>query len=324
MEATPFQSHSGNAGLSKDLLYSAFLLLLLHRFVFPVPENIQWIFFAVTILVAGIPHGALDHLVARQNSILQNRSFSSAGFYTTYLSRMAAYGVCWYFFPSLSLLFFILLSAFHFGETDISIAATQQQKPIRFLQTTYGLFIVLLLIFTHANEVFPILSVMNQNHSFAIASVFQPAHSFLILSVISLLMLFCLFWFHKTHQLSITWYRNFALQTVSIIVIIVFLPLPLAFAFYFGCWHSLHSLENIRRHLSNAAGKNMPFTTLLIKCIPYSIIAFSGIALLIAVVNYSGNQHVLLFLFFIGIAILTAPHLEVMTDMYKQLRKSKQ
>jgi len=273
------------------------------------------------MLFTGIPHGALDHLVAKQNSVLQNRSFSSIHFYTAYLSRMAAYGICWYFFPSFSLVFFILISAFHFGETDIVIIDTHRHLSILFLQATYGLLIVLILILTHTKEVLPILAITGHNNSSVITGIFEPKNRLLFLSIAFVLMLFSLCWLHIKRSLTFTGYRNFIVQTALLILPVILLPLPLAFTFYFGCWHSLHSLENIRQHLSKAEGNEISFISILKKCIPYSLVAFAGIAVLIVLVNYSGSQYLLLFIFFIGIAILTAPHLEVMSHMYAQIRK---
>jgi hypothetical protein len=46
-----------------------------------------------------------------------------------------------------------------------------------------------------------------------------------------------------------------------------------------------------------------------------------GIGVLTFLATYLKTESVFLFFFFVGIAILTAPHLEVMSDMYEHLRK---
>jgi Brp/Blh family beta-carotene 15,15'-monooxygenase len=321
MEANSFQQYSGNPILSRVLLCIGIVLMLWNNYIIPIPENIQWIIFAITILLAGIPHGALDHLVAQQNSTLQHQKFSSIQFYITYLSRMILYGICWYFFPSFSLLLFIVLSAFHFGETDLSLPVTIIKKSATFLQTTYGLLIVLVLLLTHAQEVLPILSLIEKQNGDFLAMIFNTNTSIFILIGILILLLISFFWIHQSHPLSTKWYLTIFIRTVFLLMIIVSLPLPLAFAFYFGCWHSLQSLENIRQHLSNTNAGVISFTGLLKKCIPYSVIAFSGIAILILIATYLKTESVFLFFFFVGIAILTAPHLEVMSHMYEHLRK---
>ncbi|MBL0882158.1 MAG: Brp/Blh family beta-carotene 15,15'-dioxygenase [Chitinophagaceae bacterium] len=321
MEAHSFHQYSGNPVLSKIVLASGLLLVLWNHFVIPVPITIQWIVFAVTILIAGIPHGALDHTVAKQNSTLQNRSFSSIRFYFTYLSRMLLYGICWYFFPSFALLLFIVLSAFHFGETDLPLPFSVTKKSTILLQTNYGLLIVLVLLLTHSSEVLPILSIIEKQNAAFLSTLFKTENSvYLIFSVLCLLIV-QFFRLQTKYTLAIEWHLNTLLRTIIILGIIIYLPLPLAFAFYFGGWHSLQSLENIRQHLSNSGTEIMTYPRLLQKCIPYSLIAFVGIGILMILASYLKTESVFLFFFFIGIAILTAPHLEVMSDMYQHLRK---
>jgi len=321
MEAKSFQQYSGNTILSRTLLFAGLLLVIWNNYITPISDNIQWIIFAVTILIAGIPHGALDHLVAKQNSTLHHQKFSSIKFYTTYLTRMALYGICWYFFPAFSLLLFIVLSAFHFGETDLSLPVTIRKLSASILQTNYGLLIVLVLLLTHSQEVLPILSLIEKQNTGIISTIFNPRISAIILIGISVLLLLNFAWIQRSHPLSVKWYLYIFIQTVFLLLVIISLPLPLAFAFYFGCWHSLHSLENIRQHLSDSNNKVIGFVALLKKCIPYSIIALTGIAILIILSSYLQAESVFLFFFFIGIAILTVPHLEVMSHMYKHLRK---
>lgn len=323
MEASSTQQYSGNTVLSKVLLSIGLLLVLCNYYILPVPETIQWIFFAATILVTGIPHGALDHIVAKQNSILQHQSFSSLQFYLTYLSRMALYGICWYFFPSFALLLFIVLSAFHFGETDIAFPISVPKKSAIILQTCYGLLILLVLLFTHTEEVLPILSTIEKQNATFLSMIFTISTS---LSIIAVVISACIFYcirLQKNHGLSIHWLLNLLFRTLAILGIIISLPLPLAFAFYFGVWHSVHSLENIRQHLSSSQSEDISCMGLLKKCIPYSAIAFVGIGVLMLFATYLQTESVFLFFFFVGIAILTAPHLEVMSHMYQHLRKKR-
>ena len=321
MEASSLQQYTSNTTISRVLLSAGVLLVLWNNYIMPIPETIQWIFFAATILMAGIPHGALDHIVAKQNSNLQNHSFSNTRFYLTYVSRMALYGICWYFFPSFALLVFIVLSAFHFGETDLPLPISIHKRSAIVLQTNYGLLIVLVLLLTHAQEVLSILTIIEKENKVLLTAIFKPLHSTLIILILFSLLILNFIWQYRSHRLPLRRYVNIAFRTLLILGIIICLPLPLAFAFYFGCWHSLQSLENIRQHLSNSGSEHISFTHLLQKCIPFSLLAFIGIGVLTFLATYLQTASVFLFFFFVGIAILTAPHLEVMSDMYEHLRK---
>lgn len=321
MEVSSLQQYTGNTVLSRVLLSIGLFLVLWNSFIMPISEPIQWILFAITILIAGIPHGALDHIVAKQNSTLQKLPFSSVHFYLTYVSRMALYGICWYFFPSFALLLFIVLSAFHFGETDLPLPSSVTKKSAILLQTNYGLLIVLVLLLTHAEEVIPILSIIKQENTAFITTVFETTNALRIIFITSVLLLLNFVWLHRSHKISIHSYLNITFRTSLILAVIIYLPLPLAFAFYFGCWHSLQSLENIRQHLSYTAHEMIGYKRLLQQCIPYSLIAFLGIGILMVLATFLQTESVFLFFFFVGIAILTAPHLEVMSHMYEHLRK---
>lgn len=321
MEVSSLQQYTGNTTMSRILLSVGVLLVVWNNYIIPIPETIQWIIFGATILIAGIPHGALDHIVAKQNSSLHHRPFSSTQFYLTYLSRMVLFGICWYFFPSFALLLFIVLSAFHFGETDLPLPVSIHKRSAIILQTNYGLLIVLVLLLTHSQEVLSILTIIEKENTVLLSLIFKPLYSTLIILITCSLLILNFVWLYRSHRLSLEKYMKIAFRSILILGIIVYLPLPLAFAFYFGCWHSLQSLENIRQHLSNSGSRHISFTYLLQKCIPFSLIAFMGIGVLTFLATYLKTESVFLFFFFVGIAILTAPHLEVMSDMYEHLRK---
>jgi hypothetical protein len=55
--------------------------------------------------------------------------------------------------------------------------------------------------------------------------------------------------------------------------------------------------------------------------LPYTAVAFAGILALIALITISGSASLPTAGFLIGIAVLTAPHFEVMSEMYSVLRK---
>jgi Brp/Blh family beta-carotene 15,15'-monooxygenase len=79
-------------------------------------QDSHWIemsLFALILLVVGIPHGAIDHLIS--NPVFEIRSFKF--FLMKYISLIGLYLIVWYFFPLLALLAFLVMSAYHFGQT---------------------------------------------------------------------------------------------------------------------------------------------------------------------------------------------------------------
>lgn len=297
------------------------LFILLHHFIIPIPFTAQWIFFGVLVVFTGIPHGALDHQVAKQSSKINQLQFSELNFYIRYLTPMLAYGICWFLFPTISLYLFLLLSAFHFGETDLPIPANQSSFTTILLQMSYGLLVLFLILFLNLNEVLPILDQINIFHpslidflksSTAVRDSLMGASLFFLISLVA----------YFIAQQSITAIIKRMVLLLSVITISsLTLSLPISFAIYFGLWHSIISLENIRLHLSVSEENQMSWLKLLGKCIPFTLFSFVGIFALIYLFKLDKNIDLFLMGLFIGISILTLPHQEVMSKMYFQIRK---
>jgi beta-carotene 15,15'-dioxygenase len=75
-------------------------------------QRVQWIVFASLLVSVGVPHGALDHLIARQAVSRAGKPFSLSWFFGGYLLIMIVYGATWYLLPGLSLTLFMLMSGY--------------------------------------------------------------------------------------------------------------------------------------------------------------------------------------------------------------------
>jgi hypothetical protein len=56
--------------------------------------------------------------VERQSFINSKQNISIQTFFIKYLFSMLLYGIVWWLFPTLSLLAFIAMASYHFGEID--------------------------------------------------------------------------------------------------------------------------------------------------------------------------------------------------------------
>ena len=65
------------------------------------------------LLIIGIPHGALDHLT----EILSKKNTINFKFIFYYLLMMVPILLIWFWVPTLGLVFFLIYSAWHFGQT---------------------------------------------------------------------------------------------------------------------------------------------------------------------------------------------------------------
>ena len=66
------------------------------------------------VAILGLPHGALDPLVARK-VLSAYRAYSNPLFYGIYVGLVLSYAVLWAELPTLGLLGFLTIAAFHFG-----------------------------------------------------------------------------------------------------------------------------------------------------------------------------------------------------------------
>ena len=80
-----------------------------------------WIYvpFVLSVVVFGLPHGAVDHLVLLRlaGAPLSPRPLLSV--LTTYLAIGLIYLACWFIAPLASFVFFIALTWFHWGQGDV-------------------------------------------------------------------------------------------------------------------------------------------------------------------------------------------------------------
>jgi len=102
--------------LRQLLLVIGFGLALLHAY-FPLSTNQQLGVLFVTLFTLGIPHGALDFYIDQNINIGADKKHGYL-FLFKYLMNMLVYGLVWYFLPTIAILIFIGLTAFHFGEID--------------------------------------------------------------------------------------------------------------------------------------------------------------------------------------------------------------
>ena len=79
------------------------------------PTSPAWIVvLAVSVAIAGLPHGALDPWVAWRAGLWRTR-WGLAGFHLAYIALAALVVAAWYLAPGASLLVFLVLSGWHFA-----------------------------------------------------------------------------------------------------------------------------------------------------------------------------------------------------------------
>ena len=280
-----------------------------------LPITIQLTYFIAMIALTGIPHGALDHIVANANNVKLGKRFHFGKFLLKYIFAVILYAICWIYLPSISLLFFLFISAWHFGETDIPNFNKQWLWNIN--RILWGSFVLLLILLTHQQETETILLRITSNARWVnITWTFLCKHQISVLSLIGLpvLLLSVLNAIKHKQQFSYTGFLNL----IIILAISIYLPLLPAFAIYFGGWHAIRSFEMIFGFLrTQQAYKQMNIMGMWKKTMPMTILA----ALFFVIASYTWSSIGItsdpLPVVFIFLSVITLPHLDVMNEMIK-------
>jgi Brp/Blh family beta-carotene 15,15'-monooxygenase len=295
-----------------------FITVICQLFYYPIPEQIQYYLFFSGILLLGIPHGAADLLVAGSTAREEKKSFSKLRFLTVYISLLFAFGALIWLFPLLGGILFILFSAYHFGETDLNFINVNSVLG-KLLVTSYGIIIISIILLSHFDEVKLLLQPFNIGLENGVFIDWMGDHRYYLVSFLVLIFLSILFLYLLKYGMSDFLGKvRFLIDFAGMMFILFNLPLLLGFTFYFVAWHSLFSLKNIVGYLR----KNEDISPMSIarKMLLYSSIAIGGIAIF-GVVNFfffTGASAVMYP--FLGLAVLTTPHMLVMHDMYNRIR----
>ncbi len=285
-------------------------MALLHAY-FPISTNQQLVVLFVTLFTLGIPHGALDFYIDQKLNAGAGKNHKYV-FLLKYLMNMLAYGLVWYFLPTIAILIFIGLTAFHFGEIDwLGKSYTGIHKLVySILGLSWILFLLSKNIHT-AIDVFVLLgqSKLQAEEYIHFAKIILPISQAALVGIHIILFFSSKYFFSDNKQFF------FAVMQIGCLTILnMLLPLWLCFSFYFGLWHSILSFDKIRQEFE-MQNSIIGWKKLLAKAIPYAVVAWTGILIFIYFSLGAWTIKEVLPLLFIGIAVLALPHLQVFTKI---------
>jgi len=310
--------------LQSTNLYSLSLLFTvlvggLYAFFPALGEKYELWFFIIIMLTTGIPHGATDHIVYQFEAKKNGQKPSWLIFLGTYIGAMILYSLFWYWLPMVSLAIFLLISAFHFGQSQFLFMKWKEVHPVKIiLYVSWGLMILLGIIGFHMEESLAILSTLFGD------SMIEITYDMVSRTVISLGMI----WFASMmvsllHEKISSRAFFFELMNVALLLALSsFTSLLFSFAMYFGLWHSLASISHeiqIIRQEDPAFSWQKFFKSAL----PFSLLSFVGIGILLLVGQWLNAYVSPYLLFFIAISTLTLPHMLFMQRLYHRGREKK-
>ena len=268
----------------------------------------------VAVLLTGIPHGAVDHLVAAELYELDASWGDQLTFYGFYLALMAAYGVLWLIAPQLSLALFLLMTMYHFGQADLAYLALGPPMDIA-AYLSRGLVLIGLPVVAFPGVVAPIFEAISGFNMLGWTVLLDYQGLLLTLIVVQHLAVLAL-------ALPVTPLKDAGREALNLAVLtllfVVVHPL-VAFAVYFGGWHSLgHILELIR--FFNRRGSRTSLSGFYRNAALFTFISFAGLGVLYFVTQSFGARNEMLALLFILISVMTLPHMIIVERLYQTKR----
>ena len=272
-----------------------------------IPMNFQIIGSTVLLLAIGIPHGTLDHLLT-----FEKQETNKSKFYLFYIGSILLYLLAWVFSPSLSIISFVLVSAFHFGETQLHVFFDKKRKLQKIIYMNWGLSIIFTLIFYNIFELSKITVSFEDTQVFIDLYEYKVIKLIFIvsnmLSVLSLGYMFVKGYLAYQKLLS-------ELFFITIIHLTAFLfPIVICFTLYFIV---LHSLPSIVHQFSFFKKLKEKFSVLdLIKLMaPYSILSLTMSFVVIALSYYNIIPISIPLVSLVIISVITLPHTMVMYNL---------
>ena len=257
------------------------------------------------ILIIGVSHGSLDHLKGKK--LLKIFKFNNVLiFYFSYILLSITIIISWIIFPTIVLIFFLVVASFHFGKEDTQFLINENSYFNQLLFFLKGSLIIFAPLFFHFDQtvnIFKLLLIENETFysNLSIIENNKLINIGIVLSTLSSIFLFL-------KKFEIKKFIIF-LDYFSIIIINYYFTPLIAFTIYFCFLHSIRHSISLIFELDQESLKN-GLLIFIKKALPLTILTtiICLISLYFLNKNY-GLDSSILKLIFIGLASLTFPHI---------------
>ena len=253
------------------------------------------------ILTIGISHGALDNLKGKKLLKIY-RLKNNLIFYFGYVLVALSIIIIWIVIPTITLLIFLIVAAYHFGKEDSQILEFKKTMFSQLVFLLKGSLVILAPLYFNFNETINIFEILNFDNS--VLKFLNENGTIEILFYLSILS--------NIYFLVTDLYYNYEFifgDTLAIIFLNHFCPPLIAFTLYFCFSHSVKHSVSLITILDNKKFLNGG-KIFIKKAIPLTLITA---VLFLTAVSFLSNSYELnesiLKVIFIGLAALTFPHI---------------
>jgi len=283
-------------------LLSVSLVIIIDQF-----ENIiiSPVICLLLILSIGISHGALDNQKGKRLIQLYNIK-NSYFFYLIYSMIGIGIILLWLYFPTTSLIIFLIVASYHFGKEDMDFLIKNKNVSNLILYFLKGALIIIAPLtfhFTETVNIFKLLLI--QNEDFFLFLEFIETYQILSFALLASLLVNIYYFISNFKIMNILIFIDF----LSIIILNYFLSPLIAFTIYFCFLHSFRHSISLINELDINDFKNGAYIFVK-KALPLTFLtAVIYMVIIYILSNYYQLNEAILKVIFIGLASLTFPHI---------------
>jgi len=257
------------------------------------------------ILSIGVSHGALDNQKGKRLIKLYNIK-NSYFFYLIYSVIGLTIIIFWLFFPTISLIIFLIIASYHFGKEDIEFLIKNKNVSNLILFSLKGSLIIIAPLMFHFNETINIFKLLLiQNDNFFLFLEFIEFNQILSLALLTSLLVNIYYFINNFKIINILIFIDF----ISIVILNYYLSPLVAFTIYFCFLHSFRHSISLINELDKNNFKNGAYIFIK-RAMPLTILtAVIYVINLYFLSNYYQLSDAILKVIFIGLASLTFPHI---------------
>lgn len=288
---------------------TAFLTLPLAEIDNSFYTQVELLFCLTLIASFGIAHGAIDNHLYGFRTLSDNLQFIGA-----YLFVGGAFAALWYFQASVAFTIFMIISAYHFGQSQLAEEIEDQSIGPRFVYLSWGTWLLSSFLYLNSAELYAI-SVQDFERLPVFLWMLENSLFLFIASSFSLVVLMFISFFSGMMRKQ-TFFLE--LYQIAFILIVFYLSSTLwGFTLYFVILHSGRVLQqeyNFLQERKDVRGV-MDFVKLLS---PFTLLSIFGLAIVVLGFAYFDLDYSYSLLALVFISCLTVPHSWVMDRFYQE------
>lgn len=296
--------------LSFLFLCTIYVLISITSFAGEIATECQLLFCSAAILLVGIPHGAIDHVLFIDGTGVKERHF-----YVGYVFIMAVYAFLWFLFPAVAIGIFLVVSAYHFGESQLTSLLSTDFRARVLVYTMWGAHILAGLLYYNHEELLLLSSTYEDMSAISMLFDLTLAKVTLWLTSATLILVIIYSLYYRLVATEVILREIF---TVALIHIAFYLlPLLLGFTVYFVILHSFKVLIDEFQFLRKKVN-TLHISAFILKLLPLTIVSIAASAALALLIQFEVLSISYVLLAIVLISLITLPHSIVMANFYNR------